>query len=143
MKSVNWVDINGNEQEVKVEDSIPYSSQAAIIEEVVSKVLENGYKPYMLEVAMRTSVYHEYTDYIVKDVDEMMREKDLWAKVSAEIEGEYRVMMKHINSMIKLQTAKSGLDMLAEYFLGEAKKEKTPMRLETLMNEQKESEPMN
>lgn len=145
MKTIKWVDHNGKEQENKVFETIPYSSRAAIIEEVVDSVMRNGYKPYMLPVSLRTSVYHEYTDYVVTDVDEMMFENGLWCEV-LNVPGvcnEVDDIVHDVEDIISYQKNRSGLDLIAEYLLGEVDAHK---RRETEANIENESEgtmPMN
>lgn len=145
MKTIKWVDHNGKEQENKVYETIPYSSRAAIIEEVVDAVMRNGYKPYMLPVSLRTSVYHEYTDYVVTDVDEMMAEHDLWQKVlkTPDVCNEIDDIVADIEDIINYQKNRSGLDLIAEYLLGEAKVQNHAKNEEETENESEGATPMN
>ena len=145
MKTIKWVDHNGKEQENKVYETIPYSSRAAIIEEVVDSVMRNGYKPYMLPVSLRTSVYHEYTDYVVTDVDEMMAEHDLWQKVLeiSDVCNEIDGIVVDIEDIINYQKNRSGLDLIAEYLLGEAKNSKQINTENETENESEGATPMN
>ena len=145
MKTIMWVDHNGKEQENKVHETIPYSSRAAIIEEVVDSVMRNGYKPYMLPVSLRTSVLHEYTDYVVTDVDEMMAETNLWYEVlnTPNVCNEIDGIVHDVEDIINYQKNRSGLDLIAEYLLGEAKNPKQINTEKETENENEGATPMN
>lgn len=145
MKIIKWVDHNGKEQENKVFETIPYSSRAAIIEEVVDSVMRNGYKPYMLPVTLRTSVYHEYTDYVVTDVDEMMAETNLWCEVLnvPNVCNEIDDIVHDVEGIIDYQKNRSGLDLIAEYLLGEARTQKQVETKDVDENESEGATPMN
>lgn len=75
MKQVQWKKSDGTVVLVRIKSRIAYSDVAAIAIAVRNDVFRNGtYRPYMKEVGIWHYVLLNYTDLLIEDTNELMKE---------------------------------------------------------------------
>lgn len=123
MKRIIWKDKNGK-HEIAMKRTVPYSSRVGIAMGVADAVMDNGYRPYMFDIALRRGIYMEYTNYLPQDVDEMMGKEGAWRKVKRHMKRqEYREIVRYARDMIEYRKQKGGFDMLGDMVMQEVKKQ--------------------
>lgn len=123
MKRIIWKDMSGK-HEIAMKRTVPYSTRVGIAMAIADAVMDNGYRPYMFDIALRRGIYMEYTNYLPQDADEMMEKRGAWAKVKRHMKrGEYREIVAFARDMIEYRKQKGGFDRLGDMVMQEVKKQ--------------------
>lgn len=123
MKRIIWKDTNGK-HEIAMKRTVPYSTRVGIAMAIADAVMDNGYRPYMFDIALRRGIYMEYTNYLPQDVDEMIGKEGAWRKVKRHMKRqEYREIVRYAGDMIEYRKQKGGFDMLGDMVMQEVKKQ--------------------